>query len=155
MIITTGPMTRREPKGPVELYKTYEMVRPISTHTREASCQEVMCQAYANGWRTILDLSTDKGVAQARYIREHSGRSFVVEHEPTPEDPRLIFRFKSGQKCFAEHRVPLEIEPLYRIRGGDYRGNPLGIPTVTRRRDDWLDDFGNHQIKLAEAIKEG
>lgn len=155
MILSERKLTRIEPKGSVELYKTYQMVRPKSTHTREATCEEVLCQAHANGWRTVLDVSTDIGKRQARYIREHCGRSFVVEHEPTPDDSRLVLRFKPGQRCFAEHRVPLEIEPLYRIRGGDYRGNPLGLPTVTRNRDDWLDDFGNHQISLAEAIKRG
>lgn len=148
-------INRIEPQGPPELYKTYAITRPRSTHTRPATCSEIDCPNSIMGWRSTFDLSTDIGKRQARYVREHSGRSYSVRREPAAGQPLLVLEFPPGQRCFAEHRVPIEREPLYRIAGGDFRGNPRGIPTVTRVRSDWLDDFGTHQQQISEAIKRG
>lgn len=149
------PVNRIEPQGDPSLYKTYAMLRPKSTHTRIATCQEVDCPDFLRGWRTHIDLSTDIGKRQSRYIRDHSGRSFVEVKRPIFGDPTVVLEFPAGQQCFREHRVPLEREPLFVVKGGDYRGNPLGLPTVQRTRDEWLDDFGNHQLSIAEAVKRG
>jgi hypothetical protein len=143
-------VNRIEPKGSPEQYKTYAIVSPMDTHTRVASCAEVDCPNYLNGWRTTLDLSTDIGKMQARYIRDKSGRAFEVI-----SDSPLVLEFRAGQKCFTEHRVPLHREPLYVIRGGDYRGNPMALPVVQRSERDWLDDFGDHQQKIRQARERG
>lgn len=153
MIILPGAVSRLEPAGAPELYKTYAVVSPMSTHTRKARCAEVGCEAYAKGWRTTLDLSTDLGKRQARYIRNGSGRRFT--DSSTPGSPLLVLDFAAGQQCFAEHRVSLHRPPLYQIRGGDHRGNPRGAPTVTRSEADWVDDFGTHQQRLREARERG
>ena len=149
------PVNRIEPQGDPSLYKTYAMLRPKATHTRIATCQEVNCPSFLKGWRTMLDVSTELGVRQARYIREHSGRAFIVTKKPDAGNSTLVMEFAPGQQCFREHRVPVEREPLFVVKGGDYRGNPLGLPTVQRTRDEWLDDFGNHQLSIAEAVKRG
>jgi hypothetical protein len=146
-----GQPFRLEPQGPADLYKTYEAIRPRSTHTRAATCREVNCSARDKGWRTRVDLSSDLGKRQARYIRDHSGRAFTS----AVSGVLLTFVFPAGQDCFAEHRVPLMREPVYRILGGDYRGNPRGVAPIVRRPADWVDDFGSHQIKLKEAHERG
>lgn len=139
------------PKMPPEAYKTYKVLRPRSTHTRVATCAEVECGAYLRGWVTKLDLSTDLGKRQARYIREHAGRAYAT----ISVAPLLVLDFPAGQQCFAEHRVAVERMPIFQVAGGDFRGNPRGTPTVTRTPQDWLDDFGSHQITLAEALRRG
>jgi hypothetical protein len=144
-------VTPLEPAGDPALYKTYAISSPLTTHTRVARCSEVECPNYLRGWRTVLDLSTDLGKRQARYIREKSGRHFEV----ITEKPLLTLEFRAGQECFSEHRVPLHREPLYLVKGGDYRGNPLGVPTVQRSERDWVDDFGDHQQKIKEAHERG
>jgi hypothetical protein len=144
---------RPEPKAPAEAYKTYEVARPKSTHSRPATCQEVDCQSFLNGWRSTFDLRTDLGKRQSYYVRMRSGRSFVRVLDPRPGI--LVLEFAPGQRCFAEHRIALERPPIFLVRGGDWRGNPLGTPTVTRTPAAWLDDFGSHQQKIAEAIERG
>lgn len=148
-------VNRISPQGPPELYKTYQVLRPISTHTRPATCAEVDCPNFLQGWRSTFDVSTDLGKRQARYVREHSGRRFEVEDVPAPGQPLLVLVFPAGQQCFTAHRVALERTPIFRIKGGDWRGNPRGLPTVTRSPSDWMDDFATHQNELAEAIRKG
>ena len=66
------------------------------------------------------------------------------------------FTFEAGQTCFVEHRVPLEREPLYVVRDGDWRGNPRGTaPRIHTRPDDWVDDFAEHQQRLADRFEQG
>jgi hypothetical protein len=137
--------------GP-EHYKTYQIVAPRSTHTRAATCAEVECGNYARGFKVMCETETSLGAAQAKYIVEQSGRRYSVVTRGTTVE----FIFPAGQQCFAQHRVSLEREPLFRVKGGDARGNPLRIaPTQHTNADDWVDDFANHQIKIEEARKRG
>lgn len=151
-MIIQRQLFRVEPNGRPEDYKTYSLKRPIKTHWREATCQEVDCPNYVNGWRQVIDVSTDLGRRQARYIRDHSGRKYVVVSQV---ELIITLEFPAGQRCFSEHRKPLEREPLFFVKGGDYRGNPRNIPTVQRKAADWVDDFGSHQIRLTEQLKKG
>lgn len=147
------PINRIRPQLPATAMKTYEIVRPVATHFRTTSCGEVNCQAYANGWKTTVDESTDFGQKQAHYIRRDSKRRFTEEKL---ESGLTCFTFASGQKCFRQHQMPLDREPLYRVRAGDFRGNPRGIPLLSHRNgDDWVDDFANHQDRLATRLEQG
>lgn len=140
------------PQGRPGDYKTYSIASPIATHTREARCEEVECDAHANGWVSAIDVSTDLGSKQANYIRLHSGRHI----SSTQTDGTVVrFTFPAGQQCFAEHRVSLERPALFIVRGGDWRGNPAGIRPVQRKAEDWVDDFATHQQRVADAVKKG
>ena len=67
-----------------------------------------------------------------------------------------VFTFEPGQDCFAQHRVPLERDPLFLVRGGDWRGNPTGLqPYRHHRGEDWVDDFADHQDRIARQIERG
>lgn len=144
-------MFRIEPKLPATAVKTYAIHAPISTHYRPATCQEVNCEAYARGWTTLLDVTTDIGVRQAKYITGASGRTHTVLNKGTT----LEFTFPAGQQCFAQHQVPLEREPFYVVRDGDFRGNPRGTAPRKLSAPDWTDDFANHQDTIATALGEG
>jgi hypothetical protein len=156
-----GQPFRIMPKLPAGSMKTYQISAPISTHRRPATCREADCQAYLNGWTTSVDETTELGAAQAYYIRHDSGRRFTEERTIG----LTVFRFEAGQTCFLpappgqpsthRHSVPLERTPLFVVREGDWRGNPRGIEPRILGADDWVDDFANHQNKLAEARERG
>lgn len=141
---------RIEPQMLPNAYQTYQAVRPRATHSREATCQEVDCQAYARGWRTIVDVTSPIGRRRANYIRLHSGRRFTAVERP---GGAVEFTFPAGQLCFAEHRVNVERPTLYLRRGGDWRAT-TSEPVILNERD-WIDDFANHQSKLAEQAERG
>ncbi len=151
MIIKTEPF-RITPNGRPEDYRTYSLKRPHGTHWRAATCQEVDCPNYLRGWRQVIDVEFELGRKQARYIRDHAGRAYTVVSQV---GFIITLEFPAGQRCFSEHRKPLEREPLFFVKGGDYRGNPRAIPTVQRKAADWVDDFGSHQVKIKEQLKKG
>lgn len=143
------PLIRPDPIIPVQGMQTYEIVSPIQTHTRPASCAEVDCPNRANGWATAVDVSTELGGRQANYIRLHAGRAFTV----TQTGDVVRFEFPPGQECFAEHRVPLGRPELFLKRGGDWRARTFD--PITMRSVDWVDDFATHQQSIADRQQRG
>jgi hypothetical protein len=141
---------RINPHGTPDAYKTYSLAAPISTHRRPAGCQEVNCDAYTNGWQSIIDTATQLGGQQANYIRLHSGRHFTTSQVGDV----VTFTFPAGQRCFTQHTVPLDREPLLSIRAGDWRGNPSGWAR-TVGIEDWVGDFAAHQEALKDQLERG
>lgn len=139
---------RIPPAGPVGAYKTFSVTSPLDTQVR-AACEQVDCAAWRNGWRTLIDEATDLGRRQAAFIRRESARTY--RERPGPAG-LTEFIFDSGQRCFAEHRTRPEI---YVVRGGDWRGNPTGEHRTHTRPIDWVEDFGEHQLRVAEQIEKG
>lgn len=146
-------INRIQPVLPAQAYKTFQIIAPGSTHFRPGTCEEAGCGAYERGWRTLLDETSDLGQQRAHYIRKLCGRRFAEERDP---EGLTVFTFEPGQRCFAQHRVPLERESFYFVRGGDWRGNPLGgRPFQHRRGEEWVEDFAEHQARLNAAIERG
>ena len=75
----TGVMLNRPaPLMGVHGYQTYQVIRPSTPkYWREATCEQVDCSHWRNGWQQTVDLNTSLGQKQARYIRDHAGRSYV------------------------------------------------------------------------------
>lgn len=143
------PLFRLPPKMPVQAYDTYQIISPIETHTRSATCQEVQCQAMANGWKTLADVGTPEGRKRANYIRLMSGRSFTF----TQTGSVVTFIFTAGQQCFADHRVDIGRPAFYLRRGGDWRA--VTSDKIMFNARDWVDDFANHQDRIATAVQRG
>jgi hypothetical protein len=143
-----GELFRIDPKLPVHAMKTFAIHSPADTAI-PAVCEQVGCLAWRHGWETTVDESTELGTAQALYIRQSSGRTFT---EQRTGDGRTVFRFESGQRCFAEHQTRPE---RYLVLGGDWRGNPRAERRVHARPADWVEDFALHQQKLASRLQEG
>lgn len=139
------------PSAPVTAYKTYELSAPIQTHTRPATCSEVNCAHWLSGWKTVIDLSTELGERQAKYIRLHSGRKYTLREAL----PMLELTFPPGQKCFREHRVSLEREPEFYVRGGDWRGNPTREFRRHENSRDWVEDFSEHVDHIKRLRESG
>lgn len=133
-------------------YKTFQVVAPKGTHLVPATCEEAECLAYRNGWRMKIDLQTPLGEKQAYYIKHHSGRSYKIVDQ---KDGLVTLEFRSGQPCFTQHQVRNELPEIFRVKGGDFRGNPLRTPTRTTRPELWIEEFAENQATIAEAIKKG
>lgn len=142
-------MNRITPAGPAHAYKTYSITSPVSTHFRTGSCEEAGCLAHRHGWQTTVDEATELGQRQAHYIRSSSGRRFAQERT---EAGLTAFTFEAGQRCFATHKVPLERPELYVVRGGDWRANPTGEHRTHANAQDWVEDFGEHQDRIARVV---
>lgn len=143
-------LNRIELQGQVQDYKTYQIVSPLSTHWEPATCQQVDCPDYLNGWRVKIEGLPAEMVHAART----SGRKFS-ELEISQNEHWLVF--EAGQPCFraSEHRRLLDKQEIFIARDGDYRGNPTGHVRRHTRPEFWLEDFAEHQDKLAEQIQRG
>lgn len=147
----TARLFRIDPAMPPEAYKTWSMVSPIETHMRQATCEEVGCDHYTQGWRVHLEALTPG----LQHAARTSGRKYTEQHV-SPGQTYLVF--EPGQPCFkaTTHRAPIGRPPLFLVRDGDHRGNPRRTPTRRYDRpDQWVDDFATHQTKLADEIRKG
>ncbi|MEV5957302.1 hypothetical protein AB0M11_26635 [Streptomyces sp. NPDC051987] len=144
-------LSRPQPLMGAAAYKTYEMQAPLSTHFRPATCAEVKCPHYLNGWRVHVEALTDDLVKAAR----QSGRRYREEHVA---EGQTYLVFEAGQSCFrvSQHRARIDRPPLYIVRDGDFRGNPRGTRArLHQRAQDWVEDFATHQQAIADQIEKG
>jgi hypothetical protein len=136
---------------PAAAYKTYRIIAPPATHFRPASCAEVGCPAYLNGWKVHVE----ELPLHLLHAAKTSGRRY--REMPVAEGETYLV-FEPGQTCFqaGEHRTRLDRPELYLVQGGDHRGNPRR--TEARRHAnaaDWVDDFAEHQSKLSDEKQKG
>jgi hypothetical protein len=140
---------RIEPAAPPGAYQTYQVLAPLQTHFVAATCQEVDCPQFREGWRLRAEGLSERDV----YVATHCGRKFTRVNVAEGETWLV---YEAGQPCFraSGHRRRLEREEHFIIRGGDYRGNPTGMRAKVSV-DSWVDDFGEHQDRLAERVERG
>ncbi len=105
---------------------------------------------YLSGWQTLVDEATALGQAQAGYIRHKSERRFT---ESRDEAGLTVFTFPPGQPCFRAHKVRLDREEIFTKFPGDHRGR-TGEARLLRPAD-WVEDFAEHQQKLAHELEKG
>ena len=83
---------------------------PRSSHYRTASCAEVNCPNYQNGFQIILPTTM---IVQIIAIRE----SRMQYNEEEMEGGLIRFVFAPGQECFegqaGEHKTNLERDPIF------------------------------------------
>ncbi|MFF0138550.1 hypothetical protein ACFYRN_19170 [Streptomyces sp. NPDC005227] len=141
-------VNRLTPAMDVGAYQTFAITAPRDTSV-VAACEQVACAAWQFGWESKVDEATPLGREQAAYIRQTSGRTF---REQRTGDGLTVFRFEAHQRCFEEHRTRAEI---YLVRDGDWRGNPTGRRRNHQRPADWVEDFGEHQQRIADQQQKG
>lgn len=88
----------------------YKIDRPLATHWRVASCEEVECQNYLNGFILPIDESSDLGQRQAAYLRNSQTRHFTERHG---DGGITLFVFERGTRCFAVHKLPRDEPPNF------------------------------------------
>lgn len=145
------PVNRITPQLPAQAMQTYRIVSPADVFIKTV-CEQVGCVAWRHGWDSIVDETSDLGMAQAAYFRSgQSGRSY--RELGRRADGLTVFRFEARQRCFADHRTRAE---RYLVQGGDFRGNPRGIrPRLHTAPGHWVEDFAEHQQRLADAQQKG
>ncbi len=122
----------------------------IRPYWRKATCAEVDCSHWRQGWVTAVDETTDLGRRQADYFRSGaSGRSYT---EARTDAGWTAFEFHSGQQCFGfgQHQVPWDRPELYVVQAGDWRA-AAGPARVYDRGDQWADDLHTHVDRIATA----
>jgi hypothetical protein len=146
---------RLPPQMPATSYKTYQILAPAETHWRDGTCAEAECEAYLRGWQTAVDESNDLGQKQAHYIRKQSGRSFTETRMGGGRtDGATVFTFEAGQRCFrAPHRVPVGRPEIFVVRDGDWRWGANARRHSSAQ--NWVDEFGEHQERLADRLAQG
>lgn len=142
------PITRIDPLHPVQAYQTYQIASPRDVAVK-AACEQVRCAAWRHGWETAVDENTLLGRQQADYIRRQSGRTYT---QHARADGLTVFRFESGQRCFANHRTRPEV---YAVRDGDWRGNPTGRVRRHQRPEDWVEDMQENQGRIIDRQRKG
>lgn len=157
-------INRIQPNMPVTSYKTYSINAPLSTHWRPATCEEVDCLNYLNGWIIGVHPGTEIGQKQMHLIKT-SGRAYTLidVDEARVRWPdvaggfpagMLVYHFKEGQQCFLPHQARVERQEIFSVRGGDWRG-VTSEPRIHSRPADWVEDFSEHQERLKTAIERG
>lgn len=136
---------RAVPGLPVQAFRTFQIFRPLRTHWRQGKCEEVKCEHWAKGWVTIVPVES----VQYAYIKGNSGRKFTETIQP---GGLAEFRFEAGQDCFAasEHRMPIDRDPILKMRDGDWRGNPTD-KSYRLSSDSWGDAIGENLERLKDS----
>lgn len=146
-MIPTSEGMRFPQKGNPNEYSTFSIHAPLATHWRKATCQEVDCPEYRNGW----GLRVEHHDAAVLYAAEHSGRKFYRK-EVSPGENWLVF--EAGQKCFQaeNHRKKIERDDVFVLRRGDFRRyeDPHKLSSQS-----WVDSFGENQENINAAIQRG
>lgn len=141
-------LNRIPPALPIGAYKTYNIATPLKTHWTAATCAQVDCPHYLNGWA----LRVEHVSAEDLYLAKTAGRKYDTMRVAEGENYLV---FEAGQPCFkaGTHMRRLEREEVYSIRTGDWRGDPThrGLQQVSSQ--SWVDDSGENQRNLAELIE--
>jgi len=141
---------RPEPPMPPGAYRTFGVAAPLSTHFVKATCAEVSCPDYQQGWRVHIEAIGP----QFEHAARTSGRKFT---EVSYGDGQTWLLFEAGQPCFraSEHTRRLEREERFYVRSGDWRGDPSRTGPREISGTAWLDEFGEHQDRLATTFERG
>lgn len=123
------------------LQTRYSLAKPAATHRRPASCAEVNCKYYREGWQMSVLPGTPLGDRQVHLIKQ-SGRRYTMPDRVA--GGALLFQFEPGQNCYGTHTVAIERPAFYLVRQGSG-------PTVHHKRPaDWVEDFSTHLDKIRE-----
>ncbi len=147
-----GDPFRLPPAGPASAYKTYAVTTPPGEkYWVPATCEDVDCDAFLNGWVTRVPFGAEMYAAVLG-----SGRKWITVE--TDAAGVTSFTFAPGTECFrsSTHRVKVGRPDLFVVRDGDWRGNPLGTrPRLHARPEDWVEDFSAHVQAINERIEKG
>lgn len=101
------------PSNPAAI--SYRIAAPPETHWRPATCREVGCENWREGWTSLVDVSGPTGRELADLVRwRYRGIPFT---ETRDGDTSIRFGFPPGAPCFeaARHYVRLDRDFLYLV----------------------------------------
>jgi hypothetical protein len=140
----------RHTSGLYTRYKNYALRAPAKTHTRQATCAEVECRAYVNGWTLVKEELT----AELLHIATHSGRRY---REVDIESGKTLLVFEPGQICFGfkTHRVTMD-RPAF-FYAGQGRHDVFSIRNARQydKPEQWMDDMHCDSDKATNRLERG
>ena len=148
------PVTRATPLMPTQAYRTFAVRSPLSTHHRRATCAEVDCADYINGWYLALDGLPE----ELLFIAKNAGKRYrqgEVEVSKGVSVKALIF--EAGQACFraSTHTKPLERPEFFFAGRGDFRSFSHRKAQQFERADQFVETFAQHLDDLKREIEKG
>lgn len=139
-------------KMPDRMYKTYQIAAPIDTHTRKATCEEIGCTAYRDGWT----YAKSGLIAEDLYeLVTHAGKRY---REVKLDDSAEIYLvFEPDQPCFqaASHRISLERPQFFFAGRGAGTAYSPRQATQFDNGEQWADSFAHHQDVINRVFEEG
>lgn len=148
-------LNRITPRLGAENYQTFQISAPLNTHFRVVPCDGLpgRCDASERGWKMVLDLNSELGQRQARYIKYQSGRKYEIAEQ---RDGMVTLVFSGGQPCFATHRVRIDRPEIFAVKPGDFRGNPTrGVTRVHKKPEFWVEEFAENQDRIRSIQEKG
>lgn len=144
----TRPLNRIEPALPAHMMRTHAVLAPLRTHWRRATCEEIDCEPFLNGWGIAKKHLTEEDVARFRRM----GYRFATVQIEEGQDHLW---FEAGQQCFRSHAEPhmkqLDRPGLFIVRDGDHRGNPRNTePILFSGPDAWADSLNTNLEQLQD-----
>lgn len=138
-------------------YQSYEISRPLSTHWRKATCEQIECPGWTQGYEVVVDERTDLGQRQAAYLRDQlpirSGRPVAKQYQ----DDMLMthFVFAPGTECMraGEHRTSNDRPPNFLKLIGDRQHGVSGVLVRHSGADSFVDDMSTHLEKISGQIE--
>lgn len=146
---------RPVPQMPTQSYKTFAIKSPLTTHYRRATCAEIDCPDYLNGWYLKIEGTPE----DLLYTARNAGRKYTVG-EVMLEENGEVFKaliFEAGQACFREstHVKSLERPEFFFAGRGDYRSFSHRKAHQYDRPDQFVDDFEDHLARIRRALQQG
>lgn len=145
----TRNVNRPRPIGPSHAYQTFAVKSPMATHFRKATCPEVNCKAYQEGWTVRVQHLDERLWAAIKA----SGRRYR-RYDLTEDEGYLAF--DPGQLCFQvdEHRVRTDRPEIFLVGRGDWRSFK---PSQAERMqpEHWVERLYGHLDLLKTNIQKG
>ena len=125
-----------------------EVFVPHPSYWRAATCIEMDCKHYKQGWWTRIPLGADLhskvlalNRARYNYIRNESRRAYTE----TWDGSEAVFHFSAEQPCFRPHKLPLERDPVFiRMKGPGQTGK--------MEYDQFFDTFNETSYQLNRRL---
>lgn len=144
------PLYRPEPMLPVTAMQTHQALAPLETHWRKATCEEVDCLAWREGYGIPLKSLDDEDLGLIRqFVQTYKLECVKIEIA----DGEFHLWFEAGQRCLRAdtHRLRNDDPYIFLTRDGDHRGNPSGRDPVIF---SGADAFADHLHTALEQIGE-
>lgn len=132
--------------APTTAYTTWAILSPPD-RWRAATCEEVDCEWHRDGWVTRVPIGGEE-----EHLVKASGRRWTGRH--VGPDGVVEYMFPPGTRCFraSTHRVHVDREDVY-LRLGGHHQQYTGDRLVHSGPQPWLDEFGENQERLSDAVK--
>lgn len=144
------PLNRARPKGPTNAYTTFAVRSPLDTHFRKATCEEIDCPEYIQGWQ----LRKEDLTPELLYTATHCGRKY---QEIQIKEGETYLVFEPGQPCFREstHIIPNGRPELFYAGSGDFRSFRIRNARQHANAENFVDEMATTLDKIRTLQERG